>query len=347
HSTRPDQKIGPGGIRPKYRPDETNIFGSNWNSCRTNFDYAQVTHSFIQHVEVGDAVLAKLKLVKNPEIKMFALVEFLAKKQKYGATSPCETSPCETRPCEVIPLKWVSADTKSCKWPLKTVKDANLKRQKYLETSNIDTSDDEPTVGIRKPRKAKFIPNSPVEETLNVNFTFQPLDNSGFASSPESVARVDNFELPIHASALNTEDQFDHQGLLYTTVPITHAVPIIPETDRTIQGTSAVPIAGSHQPKNNVLGKFVYRYIAFEFVGFEYLVLKKLEKLLSNIKDLTIEVRNLKQYGSFNVSDLSIAGLPAFPLQTVDDVNLFDQKCQESDQLMLQAVRLPKGHSNT
>ncbi|CAG7824870.1 unnamed protein product, partial [Allacma fusca] len=188
---------------------------------------------------------------------------------------------CETRPCEVIPLKWVSADTKSCKWPLKnvksaisnqtapqsnwedwaiklvyladSVKEANLKRQKYLETSNIDSSDDEPTVGIRKPRKAKFIPNAPGEETLNDNFTFQPLDNSGFASSPESVARVDNFELPIPTSALNTEDRFDHQGLLYSTIPITHAVPIVPETDRAIPGTSAGPIAGYHQAKNNVL----------------------------------------------------------------------------------------------
>ncbi|CAG7830340.1 unnamed protein product, partial [Allacma fusca] len=135
-----------------------------------------------------------------------------------------------------------------------SVKEANLKGQKYLETSNIDTSDDEPTVGIRKPRKAKFIPNARGEETLNDNFTFWPLDNSGFTSSPESVAR----------------------GLLDTTVPITHDVPIVPETDRAIPGTSAGAIPGSYQAKNNML-------------GFEYLVLKKLEKLSSNVKDLNIE----------------------------------------------------------
>ena len=53
-------------------------------------------------------------------------------------------------------------------------------------------------------------------------------------------------------------------------------------------------------------------------------MLKKLEKISRALKDLTIEIRDLKNSNSITNQDDNIAGLPNLPLQSLNQMDEMD-----------------------
>ncbi|CAG7823133.1 unnamed protein product, partial [Allacma fusca] len=71
---------------------------------------------------------------------------------------------------------------------------------------------------------------------------------------------------------------------------------------------------------------------------FEYLVLKKLAQIANELKDLSLEVRELKSGGTVAYSDLRITGIPHFPLKSTEELNMFNAKCEQSEEILLQVI---------
>ncbi|CAG7829139.1 unnamed protein product [Allacma fusca] len=248
------------------------------------------------------------------EETMFALVKFLKEDS-----------------CEIVPFTWISADFKTCKWPgSKFVKRAiekkltpqenwsnneiNLircsvlyedlvpKRTKYLLTSNLETSDEEIVTSRPVRKKMKIVKHSDLDYEFSVTH--------------HTVKNV------INAEEVGT--QADSLGIPLPPIPnvsLSNVVPIVsnPESPSDSEQELIPTSPAAKRVNQNKIHTFEER------------VLRKLQQICNDISDLAADVRILKAQTNIPGKNLTIPGLPKFPLNTPDEIDAFTQQVRESD----------------